>query len=173
MPHRNRPRSKPLSYLLMWLRSIRQNLRARTVSRQESRMRNQAGFTLVEMLVVLTIMGLIMSLIGPRVLGYLADSKYKTARIQAETLASAVELFFIDNGRYPLEAEGLQALVAPPAGLNTWNGPYLRGTAVPLDPWGKPYRYASERGRNYVVTFVGADGRETGEQRRLSAAAKP
>jgi general secretion pathway protein G len=121
---------------------------------------SEAGFTLVEVLVVLAIMGLIMSLIGPRVLNYLSDAKVKTARIQVETLASAVELFFIDNGRYPLESEGLEALVTRPGNLRAWNGPYIKGAAIPLDPWSKPYHYASDRGMNFTVTFVGPDGKE-------------
>jgi general secretion pathway protein G len=132
----------------------------------------QAGFTLVEVLVVLSIMAAIMGLVGPRVLGYLNDSKFKAARIQAETLSSAVELFFIDNGRYPLDAEGLQALVTPPPSLSTWNGPYIKGRTVPLDPWGAPYRYAThDRGLAYSITFVGAESRATdGDSRRRTGA---
>ncbi len=96
-------------------------------------------------------------------LGYLTDSKLKTARLQAETLSAAVELFFIDNGRFPLEAEGLQALVKPPTGMRSWNGPYLKGAEVPLDPWGQSYLYATpDRGRSYRVTFVGTEGAEQG-----------
>jgi general secretion pathway protein G len=116
-------------------------------------------------------MALIMSLVGPRVLGYLTDSKEKMARIQVETLSNAVELFFIDNGRYPLELEGLQALVAPPPSLPTWNGPYLKGATIPADPWGKPYRYTSkDRGRSYVISTEGAPGNEGGgAPKRLSA----
>ena len=106
-----------------------------TTGRSPRRKRAQAGFTLVEVIVVLSIMGLIMALVGPRVLGYLTDSKEKMARIQVETLSNATELFFIDNGRYPLEPEGLQALLTPPQSLPTWRGPYLKGTVVPADPW--------------------------------------
>ncbi len=140
--------------------------------RNEKKRHGQAGFTLVEVIVVLSIMGLIMSLVGPRVLGYLTDSKEKMARIQVETLSSAVELFFIDNGRYPLEPEGLEALLASPPTLRTWNGPYLKGANVPVDPWGKPYRYATkDRGRSYVITSEGAPGRESdGALKRVSAA---
>jgi general secretion pathway protein G len=140
--------------------------------RDGSKKHSQAGFTLVEVIVVLSIMGLIMSLVGPRVLGYLTDSKEKMARIQVETLSSAVELFFIDNGRYPLEPEGLEALLASPPTLRTWNGPYLKGASVPVDPWGKPYRYATkDRGRSYVIASEGAPGRETdGATKRVSAA---
>jgi general secretion pathway protein G len=135
-------------------------------SPQELRkLQRQAGFTLVEVLVVLAIMGLIMSLIGPRVLSYLTESKYKTAQIQLESLSNAVELFFIDNGRYPLESEGLQALVQPPNSLATWSGPYIKGTTVPLDPWAKPYRYDTpDRGRSFSVAFTAPDGRESSER---------
>jgi len=140
--------------------------------RDRRKIHSQAGFTLVEVIVVLSIMGLIMSLVGPRVLGYLTDSKEKMARIQVETLSGAVELFFIDNGRYPLEPEGLEALLAPPPTLRTWNGPYLKGATVPVDPWGKPYRYATkDRGRSYAITSDGAPGREPdGAPKRVSAA---
>lgn len=133
---------------------------------------HEAGFTLIEVIVVLSIIGLIMSMAGPRVLGYLTDSKVKSAKIQVEALATAVELFYIDNGRYPLEAEGLQALVKPPTTLRTWNGPYLKGASVPQDPWGKPYRYASpDRGRTFLISVSNPDGGE--EPRRLSTAARP
>jgi general secretion pathway protein G len=132
-------------------------------SREARRARSQAGFTLIEVIVVLSIMGLIMTLVGPRVLGYLTDSKEKMARIQVETLSNAVELFFVDNGRYPLEPEGLQALLTPPPSLPTWNGPYLKGSTVPLDPWGKPYQYASkDRGRSYIISSEGMPDRDRG-----------
>jgi general secretion pathway protein G len=101
----------------------------------------QAGFTLVEMLVVITIIGLIVALVGPRVLGYLGESKVKAARIQIESFSAALDLFYLDNGRYPASNEGLTALVQRPASANAWNGPYLRTGAVPLDPWGHPYLY--------------------------------
>lgn len=101
----------------------------------------QAGFTLVEMLVVITIIGLIMALVGPRVLGYLGKSKVKAAKIQIESFAAALDLFYLDNGRYPASNEGLAALVQRPASAAAWNGPYLRSGVVPLDPWGHPYVY--------------------------------
>ncbi|MDB5641002.1 MAG: gspG [Hyphomicrobiales bacterium] len=127
----------------------------------------EEGFTLVEVIVVISIIGLFMSLVGPRVLNYLTDSKLKAARIQAETLGSAVELFFIDIGRYPLEAEGLDALVRAPRTVSLWNGPYLKGNSVPRDPWGNPYIYASpDKGRSFTITFAGQDGvRKTGGAR--------
>src|SRR4029079_2684237 len=98
--------------------------------------RGEAGFTLVEMLVVITIIALIVGLVGPRVLNYLPESKIKTAKIQIESFGSALDLYFLDIGRYPTSAEGLAALVQRPGSTPLWNGPYLRGGAVPNDPWG-------------------------------------
>jgi general secretion pathway protein G len=125
--------------------------------------RSEAGFTLVEMLVVITIIGLIMALVGPRVLNYLAESKVKTARIQIQSIASALDLYYLDAGRYPSSAEGLAALVQPTGGNSSWNGPYLKGGLVPLDPWGKPYVYRSpgEHGA-YDIISLGSDGQEGG-----------
>src|SRR5262249_50246309 len=101
----------------------------------------EAGFTLVEMLVVIAIIGLVMGLVGPRVLGYLSESKVKTAHIQIKDFPSALDLFHLDNGRYPTANEGLPALMQKPEGATTWNGPYLSGDSVPKDPWGRPYVY--------------------------------
>src|SRR5436853_7926034 len=100
----------------------------------------EMGFTLVEIIVVITIIALIMTLVGPRVLNYLSESKVKAAKIQIESLASALDLYFLDTGQYPSNAEGLNALVQRPSNPG-WNGPYLRGTIVPNDPWGRPYIY--------------------------------
>ena len=101
----------------------------------------EAGFTLVEMLVVITIIGLVMALVGPRVLNYLGESKVKTAKIQIESFEAALDLYYLDNGSYPTGSEGLKALVERPASAVAWNGPYLRIGAVPNDPWGHPYVY--------------------------------
>src|SRR4051794_32295671 len=99
--------------------------------------RAERGFTLVEILVVITIIALIMSLVGPRVLNFLADSKAKAAKIQIESLASAIELYYLDTGQYPASSEGLNALVVRPGNVASWFGPYLKGSGVPNDPWGK------------------------------------
>ncbi len=101
----------------------------------------EAGFTLVEMLVVITIIGLVMALVGPRVLGYLSELKVKTAKIQIESFAAALDLYYLDNGAYPAANEGLTALVKRPSSAPAWNGPYLRTGSVPNDPWGHPYVY--------------------------------
>jgi general secretion pathway protein G len=122
-----------------------------------------AGFTLVEMLVVLTIIGLILGLVGPRVLAYLSESRTKTARLQIESLGSALDLFYIDAGRYPTTSEKLDALVKRPSGVDIWNGPYIKGGRVPLDPWGNPYRYRSPvENAPYEIVSFGVDGREGG-----------
>jgi general secretion pathway protein G len=123
----------------------------------------QQGFTLVEMLVVITIIGLIMGLIGPRVLNYLSESKVKTARIQLQSFASALDLFYLDAGRFPSTSEGLTALIRQTPGVSAWNGPYLKGGNVPKDPWNNGYVYRSpgERGP-YDIMSYGSDGQEGG-----------
>jgi general secretion pathway protein G len=138
-------------------------MKARAARRRLSRARAQRGFTLVEMLVVITIIGLIMGLVGPRVLNYLGESKIKTAKIQIKSFESALNLFYLDAGRYPTTSEGLDALVKPAAGLTAWNGPYLNGGAVPNDPWGKPYVYRSPgEQKAWRIMSYGADGQEGG-----------
>jgi general secretion pathway protein G len=123
----------------------------------------RSGFTLGEMLVVLVIIGLIMGLVGPRVLNYLSDARSKTARLQIESLASALDLYYLDTGRYPSSSEGLTALVRRPSNANTWNGPYLKGGIVPQDPWGHPYVYKVPGARGaYDIVSLGADGRDGG-----------
>jgi general secretion pathway protein G len=123
----------------------------------------ERGFTLVEMLVVITIIGLIMGLIGPRVLNYLGESKVKTAKIQLQSFSGALDLFYLDVGRYPTTSEGLAALARRPPGLASWNGPYLKGGAVPNDPWNGPYLYRApgEHGAYDIVSY-GSDGQEGG-----------
>jgi general secretion pathway protein G len=124
---------------------------------------DQQGFTLVEMLVVITIIGLIMGLIGPRVLNYLSESKVKAAKIQLQSFGGALDLFYLDAGRFPSTAEGLTALVRPTPGVAAWNGPYLKGGNIPNDPWSHGYVYRSpgEHGPYDIVSY-GADGQEGG-----------
>jgi general secretion pathway protein G len=123
----------------------------------------EAGFTLVEMLVVITIIGLIMGLVGPRVLNYLSESKVKAAKIQMQSFSSALDLFNLDTGRYPATGEGLTALIQSTGTIPAWNGPYLKGGVLPNDPWGKPYVYRSpgEHGPYDIVSY-GSDGQEGG-----------
>jgi general secretion pathway protein G len=121
----------------------------------------EAGFTLVELLVVLVILVLIASIIGPRVIGYLGNARSKTATVQIESMTTAADLFRIDVGRYPTEAEGLDALVKQVGTIPGWSGPYLAKGAVPLDPWGKPYVYEIND-QGVRIKSYGADGKEGG-----------
>jgi general secretion pathway protein G len=149
------------------LKDIGRHFIARSAQRQLEpggrRLDGQAGFTLVEMLVVIAIIGLIMGLIGPRVLNYLSESKVKAARIQLQSFVTALDLYYLDAGRYPSSAEGLTALVRPTSGVAAWNGPYLRGGNVPNDPWSHAYVYRSpgEHGPYDIVSY-GSDGQEGG-----------
>jgi len=122
------------------------------------------GFTLIELLVVLVILGLIASVIGPRVVGYLGGAKSDTAKLQIEEIGAALDLYKLEIGRYPTTEEGLQALVQSPAGATGWRGPYLKKKVIPKDPWGNPYRYAAPGQHGvYDVYSFGADNRQGGE----------
>jgi general secretion pathway protein G len=124
----------------------------------------RAGFTLIELLVVLVILGLLAGLVGPRVVGYLGSARSDTSRTQIEQLSSALELYFLDVGRYPPTEAGLDALVKRPSGVERWNGPYLNKPDVPLDPWGRPYlyRFVADSQRFQIYT-LGADNAEGGD----------
>ena len=121
------------------------------------------GFTLMELLVVLAILGLLMSLVGPRVLSQLGGAKTKTAAIQIKDLEQSMEMYKLDVGRFPTTEEGLVALVAKPAGVVGWNGPYLKSD-VPLDPWNREYMYKSPGEHAEVDIYsYGQDGTPGGE----------
>ena len=123
-----------------------------------------AGFTLIELLVVLVILGLLLGLVGPRVLDYLGTAKSDTAALQIKQLSATLDLMRIDIGRYPTQEEGLKALMTQPKGAKEWSGPYLKGTGVPNDPWDRPfiYRFPGRHGQAFDLLSLGADGREGG-----------
>jgi general secretion pathway protein G len=131
--------------------------------RRHRRAQGESGFSLVEMLVVIAIIGMVMGLVGPRVLNYLGEAKVKTAKLQIESFASALDLFYLDVGRYPSADEGLTALAKRPGNASVWNGPYLKNASVPADPWGHVYIYRApaERGP-YEIMSLGSDGQEGG-----------
>lgn len=122
------------------------------------------GFTLIELLVVLVILGLLAGLVGPQVMRYLGESKTRTAEVQLQELASALDLYRLDVGGYPTAEQGLEALVRQPPDVARWNGPYLRKRAVPEDPWGHQYhyRFPGQHGA-FDVWSHGADGQPGGE----------
>lgn len=132
--------------------------------RKAHRRKSQAGFTLVELLVVMVILVLLASLVGPRVIGYLGSSRTKTAKVQIESISTSLELFKLDTGRYPATTEGLKLLVDKPAGLKGWNGPYLKSGTVPNDPWGNKYRYRSPgQHGEFDIFSLGADNQRGGD----------
>ena len=101
---------------------------------------DKRGFTLVELLVVMVIIGLLAALVGPKLFPKLGKGKQSAARAQIELLSQALDQFRLDVGRYPTTQEGLQALSVNPGGIDNWDGPYLK-KALPNDPWTKPYQY--------------------------------
>ncbi len=126
--------------------------------------RRQQGLTLFELLIVLAILAFIATLVAPRVVGYLGRAKSDIARTQAANLASSLELYFLDFGRYPTPDEGLAALVAAPENAETWLGPYLKDESGLTDPWGRAYLYSvAETGDAFEVYTLGRNGEEGGD----------
>lgn len=118
----------------------------------------QAGFTLLELLVVILIIGLLTGIVGPRFLGQISRSEVTTARAQLDALDKALQSYRIDNGHYPTTSQGLRALVAQPSDESRWRGPYLQGE-VPPDPWGSAYQYRApgQNGKDYELVSFGKD----------------
>jgi general secretion pathway protein G len=137
---------------------------AKRTAARARRTSKESGFTLIELLVVLAIIGLLASLSAPRVLKYLGGAKSQTAEVRLRTLSTALDLFRLETGRYPTSQEGLDALLAPPASMPNWNGPYVSRPDELLDPWERPFQYQSP-GRNgaYDLASLGADGTEGGD----------
>lgn len=120
--------------------------------------RNRRGFTLLELLVVILIIGLLTGIVAPRFMSQIHRSEATTARAQIDAFDKAVQAYRIDMGRYPGTAEGLNALVQAGADTTRWRGPYLKG-ALPLDPWGQPYQYRQPgpAGKDYEILSLGRD----------------
>jgi len=124
---------------------------------------SESGYTLLEMLVVIGILGMIVAFATPQVLGYLERSKTKAAQIQISSIAAALDLFRLDVGTYPNVEQGLPALLTHPKDLTNWHGPYLTRNDGIIDPWGRPYRYAPPSPeQTFLVESLGADGRPGG-----------
>ena len=128
--------------------------------------RPRAGFTLIELIVVIIVIGLLAGLVGPQIVRHVSDASITTAKAQLELLDVALESYRLDNGRFPSTEQGLAALRDRPSGatLPGWRGPYLR-KPVPMDPWGHPYVYRAPGVRNpagYDLSSLGRDGRVGG-----------
>jgi general secretion pathway protein G len=137
------------------------------MTRQTLRNAQIRGFTLIEMLVVLTIIGLLAGLVGPKIFGKADNAKVQTATTQVKMLKGALETLHLDIGRYPKQDEGLALLSTPPAddfSKSRWRGPYL-DEALPLDPWGTQYQYSvpGANGQPFALYSLGADGKRGGE----------
>ena len=131
--------------------------------RPVDRLRLRDGFTLVELLVVMVIIGLLAALVVPTYIGRERKARSQAARAQIELLSTALDTFRLDVGRYPTTDEGLDALVSKPSAADRWDGPYLK-KAVPLDPWAKPYLYTSPgQHGSFDLLSYGADGVPGGE----------
>lgn len=122
-----------------------------------------AGFTLLELLVVMVIIGMLAAYVGPRFFSQIGKSEVKAARAQIDGLEKALDQYRLDVGRYPNSEQGLAALMTQPAGVTRWSGPYLK-KAVPDDPWGNPYVYKlpSEHGGEFDLFSYGKDGQAGG-----------
>ena len=140
----------------------------RSETRSAISLGNEQGFTLIELMVVVVILLILASLIGPRIMGRPEEARRMKAKVDIHSLETALKLYSLDNGAYPTTEQGLEALVAPPAvgqlPQNWRQGGYLEKGRVPNDPWGHAYIYLSPGVRgDYDITSYGADGAPGGE----------
>jgi general secretion pathway protein G len=131
------------------------NLRGGPRRRQH---RSCAGYTLLELLVVMGIIALLTAVATPQVMGYFGKAKTQSVQLQIENINTALEMYYMDNGVYPRPAEGLKALVEAPSDTPRWNGPYLTKAKSLIDPWGRPYQYVV-RESGFEVYSLGSSGK--------------
>ena len=127
--------------------------------------KNVKGFTLIEIMVVMVILGLLAALVAPKFFDKLAKAKTNAAYSQIELFGTALDSFRLDMGRYPSSSEGLEALISSSSGEDHWSGPYLKKEEIPVDPWDNPYIYKSPGDHgDYDLYSYGADGSEGGDK---------
>ena len=144
---------------------VLESLVPRFISRRDDRREAERGFTLLELLVVLAILGLLIGLVAPAALRQLGSAKEKIAHQSIERLATVLEMYKLDVGTFPTTDQGLQALINKPPGVNRWSGPYLKGEKLPEDPWGRPYVYRSPSqrpGHEFDLYSLGPTGQTGG-----------
>ncbi len=123
-----------------------------------------SGFTILELVMVLVLIGVILAMVGPRVFQNLGRANSEVAKSQMATVGGQLELFKLDVGRFPTTQEGLGALVTAPSGASNWNGPYIKDPKSLKDPWGRDFVYKSPGDKGaYDILSLGADGKEGGD----------
>ncbi len=135
---------------------------SKSISRAPARREHEAGFTLLELLVVIVILGLLIGFVAPAVLRQLGHAKDSVARQSIAQLGSVLDLYKLDVGAYPSTQDGLQALLTQPEDAENWSGPYLKSNALPLDPWGHTYLYnepSTRNGLDYDLCSLGSSGK--------------
>ena len=144
---------------MAWTRSLVAKLFRNRASGEPSA--GSKGFTLLEILVVVAILGLLIGLVAPAALRQLSGARNSVAKQSIDRIGAVLDLYKLDVGTYPSTEQGLAALVQKPGGVDNWNGPYLKGDALPVDPWNRPYAYRSpsERtGHDFDLCSLGASG---------------
>jgi general secretion pathway protein G len=133
------------------------------MAKRRRRLTAQRGYSLLELLIALAIMSLVIAIAAPTLIGYFEASKAKAAKIQIAQISTALDLYYLANGGYPSDEQGLKALIEKPDGATSWDGPYLNRADGIIDPWGRPYAYKmpGTHGK-FDVSSLGADGKEGG-----------
>ena len=120
-----------------------------------------SAFSFLEVMIVVAILAGLAAIIGPAIFQRLDTAKADQTKIQMRSIENALELYYLDNGTYPEDSDGLKALVSKPGGATNWNGPYLKGDKVPKDAWNQNFRY-SKSSNNFTITSLGNDGQKGG-----------